>query len=142
MKAGIVAFLANLLLDYSLPLENLDFRTWGTRSSDSNRDRTNRRSGGCYGVGAQSYGRKPFIRGACTAVLPCADGFSSEVIVRKLPLLLNETLWAGGNGNAGTLLFSRGLVVVAGINIATTLSNMFSIVYIAMEVRSNHSRQL
>ena len=47
-------------------------------------------------------------------------------------LLDYSLLWAGGMAMLVRCYSSRGLVVVAGINIATTLSNMFSIVYIAM----------
>ncbi len=132
MKAGIVAFFCKSAVRLQFDLWKIRISgTWGTRSSDSNRDRTNRRSGGCHGVGAQSYGRKT-VYTRCVPFFPCADGFSKGSYQKGTPLLLNETLWAGGMAMLVRCYSSRGLVVVAGINIATTLSNMFSIVYIAM----------
>lgn len=81
--------------------------TWGTRSSDSNRDRTNRRSGGCHGVGAQSYGRKT-VYTRCVPFFPCADGFSKGSYQKRNPAAVKRDVMGRRNGNAGTLLFLEG----------------------------------
>ena len=47
------------------------------------------------------------------------------------PLLLNETLWAGGLAVLNQCYSLRGLSVVAAINIVSTLTNVFNVSFIA-----------
>lgn len=48
------------------------------------------------------------------------------------PLLLNETLWAGGLAVLNQCYSLRGLSVVAAINIVSTLTNVFNVSFIAL----------
>ena len=48
-----------------------------------------------------------------------------------IPLLLNETLWAGGIAVLNQCYSVRGLNVVAAINIVSTLTNVFNVAFIA-----------
>lgn len=59
------------------------------------------------------------------------------VLVRKYfikgaPLLINETLWSSGMAMLTQCYSVRGLSVIAGLNIANTINNMFNVVFIAM----------
>lgn len=55
-----------------------------------------------------------------------------EIIIKGAPLMLNEVFWAAGM-TATTQCYSiRGLEVVAALNIATTITNLFNIVYIQL----------
>ena len=49
-----------------------------------------------------------------------------------MPLLLNETLWSLGMAMLTQCYSTRGLAVVAGLNISTTVSNLFNVVFIAL----------
>ena len=54
------------------------------------------------------------------------------IMVKGLPLMVNEVLWAAGMTAVNQCYSIRGLDVVAGINIATTITNLFNIVYIQL----------
>lgn len=132
MKAGMAAVVVNLVLDYGLifgkfglpqmgvfgaaiatviarMIEALIVVVWTHRNVEKN----------------------PFIEGVYRS-LYVPKAMVKEVLKKGTPLLLNETLWSGGMAILVQCYSIRGLAVVAGINIATTVSNVFSIVYIAM----------
>lgn len=54
------------------------------------------------------------------------------ILVKGAPLMLNEVLWATGMTAVTQCYSIRGLEVVAGLNIATTITNLFNIVYIQL----------
>lgn len=51
---------------------------------------------------------------------------------KALPLLANESLWSGGMAMLSQRYCIRGLSVIAGLNIANTVYNVFSVVFIAL----------
>lgn len=55
-----------------------------------------------------------------------------EMIRKGLPLLFNEFIWSAGMSLIAQCYSVRGLEVVAARNIASTLNNMFSVVFIQM----------
>ena len=54
------------------------------------------------------------------------------IIIKGLPLMINEVLWAAGMTAVIQCYSIRGLEVVAGLNIATTITNLFNIIYIQL----------
>lgn len=54
------------------------------------------------------------------------------IFLKGTPLLINETLWAGGQAMLTQTYSFLGLNVVAAMNISTTLSNVFNIIMIAL----------
>lgn len=54
------------------------------------------------------------------------------ILVKGFPLMANEILWATGMTAVTQCYSVRGLEVVAGLNIATTITNLFNIVYIQL----------
>ena len=54
------------------------------------------------------------------------------IIIKGFPLMLNEVMWAAGMTAVTQCYSVRGLDVVAGLNIATTITNLFNIVYIQL----------
>ncbi len=55
-----------------------------------------------------------------------------QILKKGTPLLLNEGLWAFGMATLTQIYSFRGLAVIAGLNISTTISNLFSIVFISL----------
>ena len=55
-----------------------------------------------------------------------------KIFIKGTPLLFNEALWSAGMAMLSQCYSVRGLNVVAGLNIANTVNNLFSVVYIAM----------
>ena len=46
--------------------------------------------------------------------------------------MLNETMWSAGMAVLTQCYSTRGLAIVAGLNISTTVSNLFNVVFIAL----------
>lgn len=55
-----------------------------------------------------------------------------QIIIKGMPLLVNETLWSAGQAMLIQCYSMRGLNAVAALNISTTVSNLFNIVFIAL----------
>ncbi len=73
----------------------------------------------------------PFVRGVYRSLY-----VPRELVVSCLkkgtPLLLNEALWSGGQAVLSQCYSLRGLSVVSAFNISYSISNVFSIAFIAM----------
>ncbi len=55
-----------------------------------------------------------------------------KFFIKGSPLLINETLWSAGMAMLTQCYSVRGLSVIAGLNIANTINNVFNVVFIAM----------
>lgn len=55
-----------------------------------------------------------------------------NMIIKGMPLLVNETLWAAAMAMLTQCYSVRGLSVVAGLNISNTIANLFNVVFIAL----------
>lgn len=73
----------------------------------------------------------PFITGAYRSIripLPLLK----QIAIKGMPLLVNEALWSTGIATMNQCYSIRGLDVVAALNIATTISQLCSVVYLAL----------
>lgn len=57
---------------------------------------------------------------------------AGKYFVKGAPLLINETMWSAGMAILIQCYSVRGLSVIAGLNIANTINNVFNVVFIAM----------
>ncbi len=73
---------------------------------------------------------KPYINGAY-ASFRVAGSLVRKVCVTGLPLVINESLWSIGIVLQKQSYSTRGLAVVAGLNINSTFFNVFSICFVA-----------
>ena len=72
-----------------------------------------------------------FICGAYkTLKVPAA--LMKQIIIKGSPLMVNEALWSMGMAAMMQCYSVRGLDVVAAMNISTTVSNVFNVIFIAM----------
>lgn len=55
-----------------------------------------------------------------------------QIIIKGSPLMVNEVLWSIGMSTMTQCYSLRGLSVIAGLNIASTITNMFNIVFMSM----------
>ena len=75
--------------------------------------------------------RKPFIRGAYRS--PYIPGkLLGSIVVKGMPLLVNEFLWSTGVAILNQCYSTCGLDVVPAMNIATTMSNLSNVVFLSM----------
>ena len=73
----------------------------------------------------------PFIDGAYKS-LYIPGNLVSKILIKGSPLMLNEILWAAGMATLSQCYSMRGLDAVAAMNITTTISNLFNVVYISL----------
>ncbi|MBP5332461.1 MAG: MATE family efflux transporter [Lachnospiraceae bacterium] len=74
------------------------------------------------------HSRYCFIEGAYRS-LEVPGVLVKQIILRGMPLLINETLWAASIALLTQCYSLKGLEVVAAQNISTTITNLFSTVY-------------
>lgn len=57
---------------------------------------------------------------------------AKKILIKTLPIFLNEFLWAGGIAALTQCYSKRGLDIVAGLNISNALCNLLNVVFIAL----------
>ena len=72
-----------------------------------------------------------FLRGAYKSLLIPGE-LLKKIMIKGAPLLINEILWAAGMTALNQTYSLRGIDVVAAINIANTIGNLFNIVFIQL----------
>ena len=132
MAAGICAVLVNLAFNYILifgkfgaPAMGVEGAAWATVIS---------RYVELAIVAGWTHlngSRNPFIRGAYrSAYIPGV--LLKGIILKGMPLLVNEFLWSTGMAFMNQCYTTRGLDVVAANNISGTLWNLSSVVFLSM----------
>ncbi|SFB37551.1 putative efflux protein, MATE family [Acetitomaculum ruminis DSM 5522] len=73
----------------------------------------------------------PFLKGIYTTFkIPIFK--MKDILIKSLPLFLNEFFWAGGMAALTQCYSIRGLDIVAGLNISNAICNLLNVVFIAM----------
>lgn len=75
--------------------------------------------------------RMPFIKGAYRE-LKIPAGLAGKIVRKGTPLMVNEILWAAGIAILNQCYSMRGLEALAALNISTTISNLFNVVFMSM----------
>lgn len=132
MKAGIVAVLVNLVLNYILIFGKFGVPALGVVGAGA-ATVTARFIETAIVIG-WTHGNKrknPFIAGAYKSFhIPA--GLVGRILIKGTPLMVNEALWAGGMATLMQCYSVRGLAAVAGLNISSTIGNVFNVVYMAL----------
>lgn len=77
------------------------------------------------------HAKNRFIEGAYRSLL-IPKNLAVRIIAKGTPLFINEGLWSAGQAMITQCYSVRGLLVITGLNIATTISNLFNIVFISL----------
>jgi putative MATE family efflux protein len=75
--------------------------------------------------------RFPFFRGVYRS-LRVPKGLAKQIVIKGTPLLLNEALWSLGMTTMMQCYSTRGISAVAALNISSTVSNLFNIVFMSI----------
>ena len=132
MKAGITAVLINLCLNYVLIFGHFGAPALGVTGAAI--ATVISRFAECFIVVGWTHRHREknrYIVGLYHSLRIPAK-LTRDMIVKGTPLLLNETLWSGAMAMLLQCYSIRGLSVIAAMNINSTLSNIFNIVFIAM----------
>lgn len=132
MFASVVAIFINLIFNYLLIFGKLGFPKLGVTGAAIATVLS--RYVEVLIIVAYTHGRReafPFIRGAYRT-LRVPGRLLRDVMVKGMPLLVNEFLWSSGMAVLLQCYSVRGLDVVAACNIASTVSNLFKVVFLSM----------
>ncbi|MDD3368118.1 MAG: MATE family efflux transporter [Lachnospiraceae bacterium] len=132
MKAGIVAVLVNLVLNYALIYGHFGMPVLGVRGAAI--ATVISRFVELFIVVSWTHRhsvQNRFIQGVFRHFSIPAS-LTKKIIIKGLPLTVNELLWATGQAVLLQCYSVRGLSVIAGINIASTIGDVFNIVYMAL----------
>ena len=132
MKAGIAAVIVNMMFNYVLIFGKLGLPALGANGAAI--ATVISRFVECFIIVFYTHIRKKkyiFIEGVYSS-LKVGGVLIKHIFIKGTPLMLNELLWAAGMAIMVQCYSVRGLEVVAGINIASTISNLFSVVYISL----------
>lgn len=132
MKAGIVAVAVNMCFNYILIFGKFGMPTLGVQGAAI--ATLIARFAECAVIIGWTHRHKeknPFAAGLYrTLKIPHSLVF--QIIKKGSPLIINEALWASGMAFMVQCYSVRGLSVVAALNISTTVSNVFNVVFLAM----------
>lgn len=132
MTAGIVSVIINLILNYILIFGRFGAPRLGVRGAAI--ATVVSRFAELFIVSIWTARHKeeaPFIEDAFRSVR-ISGALLKSILLKGMPLLINETLWAGGMALLVQCYSLRSYNVVSATNISNTLTNVFSVAFIAM----------
>lgn len=132
MAAGVTAVFVNLLFNYILIFGKLGLPALGVAGAAAATVISRYVQAAVVIIWAHTHAEQmPFIVGVYRGFkIPVQQ--VSNIVRTGTPLMCNEILWAGGMAVLNQCYSMRGLDAVAAINISTTISNLFGVIYMAM----------
>ncbi len=132
MVAGSVALLVNLVGNYVLIFGHFGFPAMGVKGAALATALARFVEFGILVIYTHTTVRKnPFAKGLYRTLLLPRE-LVGKIMVKGVPLLLNEVLWSGGMAMLAQCYSVRGTVAVGAYGITSTMSNMFGIAMLAL----------
>ncbi len=132
MVSGISAVLVNLVLNYILIFGKLGLKPMGVEGAALATVISRYVELAIVAVWTHTHQEKvPFIRGAYKSLrIPLS--LTKGIMIKGMPLLVNEALWSSGMAILNQCYSVRSLDVVSAVNISSTICNVFNVCFIAM----------
>ena len=132
MAAGIVAVLVNLVFNYILIFGHFGAPALGVVGAAVATVLSRYVELAVVALYTHTHGREnPFIVGAFRS-LEIPGQLMKSIIIKGMPLLVNEFLWSTGMAFMNQCYSTRGLDVVAAFNIATTINQLANVVFLSL----------
>lgn len=132
MVAGICAVFVNLILNYILIFGHFGFPTLGIQGAALATVISRYVELFIVAFWTHLHNRQnPFIQGAFRS-FHIPGKLLGQILLKGIPLLVNETLWASGMAILTQCYSTRGLDVVAAQNISNTIYNLSSVIFLSM----------
>ena len=131
MVAGISAVFVNLLFNWVLIFGHFGFPALGVRGAALATVISRLVELGIVVIYTHTHRHLyPFARGLYRT-LKVPVKLAKDITIKGLPLLINEGFWSMGMAMLSQCYSLRGLDVVAAMNISSTISNLFSVTFLA-----------
>lgn len=131
MKAGVAAVLVNLLFNYLLIFGSFGFPALGVRGAAIATVLSRFVELSVVASWTHKHTSEVSFANGLYRTLRVPSHLVSEIMKKGMILLLNEALWSLGLSLVNQCFSTRGLNAVAGTNIASTLDNLFKVVFLA-----------
>ncbi len=132
MKAGMAAVLVNLIFNYLLIYGKFGFPQLGVVGAAIATSLSRYVEAAIVIVWTHKHAEAhPFANGLYESLTLPAP-VAKKIFVKGMPLVINEALWSAGIAFLMQCYSVRGLNVVAGLNIANTVHNLFKVVFLAL----------
>ena len=132
MRAGVVAVLVNLVLNYLLIFGKLGFPALGITGAAIATIVSRLVEAAIVIRWTHRYPELNRFAVGLYRTLRVPRRLLLQVVKRGAPLLINETLWSSGMAILSQCYSLRGLAVVAAVNIASTITQVFNIVFMSL----------
>lgn len=132
MAAGIVSVTADILFNWLLIYGSLGFPRLGVRGAAIATVIARYLEMGVLVIWTYAKRKRhPFITGLWRTLRIPKD-IARKILIKTIPIFINEFLWAAGLAVLTQCYSTRGLEVVAGINISNVLCNLLNVVFVAL----------